>query len=437
MFRSMLSSAALVGAVTAGVKAVGFAKEIVVASHFGTSDVMDCFTSAFVLWSFVFGVLGGAMPDALVPVDRRVRKKDSLQASDQLAADITAIYLLKLLIVCAVVYFLAPLIIPFYCIEYSAEKQLMTLRLFRLLTPFAVFMGATLIFTMLLQANKRFLVSTLAPIFGPAAAILAILIGYNSLGIHSMVLGAATGSALTLVLLWYWYVREISSLPFHRFNPKLSANHRLVISASIPFLLSCLVQLSTSIVDTGMAAWLEPGSVSVRSFASRTCQIGLTLVATAITSAFYPYLADLVADQNWSKLRSTVLRFSALVVIFSIPLIAAIWLFAEPIVGLIYERGEFSVEDTVRVASVLRWLSLQIPFYILAILGARVNCAILASKFMLLSACVNIVVNMVLNYVLIRFAGMGVEGIALSTVITYAVSAIMLYWHFLRKISSC
>ncbi len=433
LFRSILSGIFTIGGLTAAVKAVGLVKELLVASHFGVSDTIDAFTSAFALWSFVFGVLAGAMPDALLPVYSKAKKMGGGVAADRLAVSASWIYFAKLLIVCAGAYWVAPWVLPWCCLEYSEAKRQTTLELFRNLTPFAIFMGASLHLIMLLQANKRFILAASAPALVPAGAILGMWLGFDSLGIDALVIGTVFGSGAQFLLLYGVFFGRHCGISLAEPGGWWTPEIQLVIHASIPFLLSGVVQLSTSIIDTGMAAWLDPGSVAVRAYAVRATMLGLTLASTAITQAIYPYLADLVAEESWGRLRRMILQFSGLVVAGSIPVIGAIWLGSEWIVRVLFERGEFDSGDTVRVASVLRWSCLQIPFYVLAVLGARVNCAMLASKFMLASAVINVAVNTSLNYIFIRYANMGVEGIAFSTVLTYAVSAATLYLYFFYR----
>ena len=96
------------------------------------------------------------------------------------------------------------------------------------------------------------------------------------------------------------------------------------------------------------------------------------------------------------------------------------------------ERGNFTSTDTQRVAAVLRFYSLEIPFYIIAVLASRVVVALRASNFMLLTTVVNLTANILLNYLFIQF--FGVKGIALSTAVVYFLSALMLYAYILAAV---
>ncbi len=425
--RKILSGVLTVGLLTAGVKAVAFVKELLVASQFGTSHVMDAFTSAFVIWTFVVSLIGGALPDALVPVYAKVRTK-SERAARKLALGSIWIYFAQILGLTLLVLLCGQLIVPLFTREYSPEKQQLTLHLFRLLAPFSLLWGMSHLMTALLQARKRFVLASLAPACIPASAILALAFCCGPFGIQGLVFGILAGAALQLGLLFAGYFRGFSATEIFRPNAMWTPEMRSVLRTSYPYLLSGLVMGSVLLVDVGMAAWLDPGSVSALAYAERVCAIGMTLAATATTEAFFPYLSDLVAREQWTKLRDTVIRFSKLIFGVMSLVVAALWIGSDWLVSLLFERNEFTSQDSARVGGILRWLSLQIPFYIMAVLGARVICAMLASKVILLTSCVNLILNIACNYLLIRL--MGVEGIALSTSIVYCVSAIMLFAYF-------
>ncbi|MEM7012356.1 MAG: lipid II flippase MurJ, partial [Verrucomicrobiota bacterium] len=255
-----------------------------------------------------------------------------------------------------------------------------------------------------------------------------LIFGSGSLGIHALIFGTVIGALLQAVLLYVHFFRNHCQKIGFSLKSWLSEDMRLVVKTMIPYLLAGVVMESTVIVDVGMAGMLDSGSVSVLTYAERVCAIGLTLALTAVSGAIYPYLADLVAQERWIELRRTIYRFGGLTLVGSIPVIGIIWGGSEWIVGTLFERGEFTSDDTARVSVVLRWLSLQIPFFILAVLGSRVVCAMLASKFMLFTTFVNLGLNILFNYLFMQWIGLA--GIALSTSMVYAFSAFMLFAYF-------
>lgn len=90
------------------------------------------------------------------------------------------------------------------------------------------------------------------------------------------------------------------------------------------------------------------------------------------------------------------------------------------LVSLLFERGAFTADDTVRVAGVMRWGLLQMPFYF----GVLVLVQLLASqnryRIMASIAVANFLLKAAMNHVLAPV--MGVNGIMLATGLMYLLS---------------
>lgn len=421
--RRILASIFTVGALTGVVKLVAFGKELVSANRFGTSFEMDAFTSAFTLWSFVIGIIGSALPDALVPVYSKAKTRACHQA-DELAVYAIWIYIAKLLLLTVTASALAPWIIPWYTSNFSPEKQAVTLRFFWHLSPFCLFWGSSLLFTILLQANKKFAVASAAPVIIPAFAT-ALMLTAPGLGIYSLIYGTLAGALLQLILIASLFFHGHCALSPLGVRRALTPDMLLVLRTMTPYMVAGVLMGSAALVDFGMAAWLDEGSVAVLGYGLKLTAIFLTLAVAASTEAFFPYLSDLVAQEKWKQLNDTALRFSALLLAASLPVVALLWLFPTPIVRLVFEHGAFGPEDTRRVAHLLSWLGLQIPFHLLAVFASRIVCALMASRFMLITTIVNLLTNIAANLFFVRI--LGLQGIALATAIVYLLSTVMIY----------
>jgi putative peptidoglycan lipid II flippase len=119
--------------------------------------------------------------------------------------------------------------------------------------------------------------------------------------------------------------------------------------------------------------------------------------------------------------------------VVSIPAVAALAFFTEPLIRLLFERGAFTPETTIAVSRVQLWLLPQIPFYVLAMLGARVLSALDGNAVVLRIAAINLAMNVLGNYVLMRWYG--VAGIAMSTSLMHVVAMLVTLWAIRRKLA--
>jgi putative peptidoglycan lipid II flippase len=93
-----------------------------------------------------------------------------------------------------------------------------------------------------------------------------------------------------------------------------------------------------------------------------------------------------------------------------------------PLFQLFLQRGLFTAADTFQVARFHFWFALQIPFHLVAMLGARMLNAIGRSHLVMWAGATNLALNVLGNVLLVRW--MGLDGIALSTSIVLCVSCL-------------
>jgi putative peptidoglycan lipid II flippase len=97
---------------------------------------------------------------------------------------------------------------------------------------------------------------------------------------------------------------------------------------------------------------------------------------------------------------------------------------SRPLVALGFQHGAFTAADPALVARVQACYLLQVPIFLVGILHVRVISSMNQNRFLLRINAVNVVANVVLDYVLLRV--LGIAGIALATTLVYALSTALL-----------
>jgi putative peptidoglycan lipid II flippase len=109
----------------------------------------------------------------------------------------------------------------------------------------------------------------------------------------------------------------------------------------------------SAFLDTWLASFLVSGSISYLYYANRVFQLPLALFAIATSIALFPMVAKAIKNKDVSKANSLMKKSAT--ILFSILFIStAIGVgFANEIVWLLFERGEFSSADTLMTSQVL------------------------------------------------------------------------------------
>ncbi|HEV2382128.1 MAG TPA: lipid II flippase MurJ [Terriglobia bacterium] len=399
------------------------AKELAVANFFGRGDALDAYLTAYVLPSFVVNIVAGSFNSAVIPTFVEVRERDGAAAAQRLFSSAMVWSLAVLGALSLLLAALAPWYLPLLGSGFTVAKLLLTRKLLYLLLPLVVMSAITVNGTAVLNAGERFALPALLPILAPLGGLAALLAFGRTWSIYALAAGTVAGTALQA-----WGLARtarshgISLRPrWYGLDPKL----RQVIGQYVPMVAGALLMSSTDLVDQSMAAMLPPGSVSALSYARKIVTVLVVVGAMPLGAAALPYFSEMAAKQDWASCRKTLRTYSGLVALVTVPATVGLFLFAQPLVRILFQRGAFTAHDTLIVARTEAWLALEIPFYVLATLGVRLVSALKRNGALMAITALNTVLNAVLNWVLMR--RYGVAGIALSTSIVYLVSCALVF----------
>jgi putative peptidoglycan lipid II flippase len=399
-------------------------KELAVANYFGRGDALDAYLIAYVLPSFVVNIVAGSFNSAVIPIFIEVREREGARAAQRLFSGAMVWSLVVLGVIAILLAALAPWYLPLLGSGFTAAKLLLTQKLLYLLLPLIVMSAITVNGTAVLNAGERFALPALLPILAPLGALAFLFALGRTWSIYALAVGTVLGTVLQAAgLAWTARSHGISLVPrWYGLDPKL----RQVIGQYAPMVAGALLMGTTDLVDQGMAAMLPAGSVATLGYARNIVSARVVVGAMPLGAAALPYFSEMAAKEAWASCRQTLRTYSGLVVLVTVPITAGLFIFAQPLVRILFQRGAFTPHDTIVVARTEAWLALEIPFYVLATLGVRLVSALKRNGVLMGIAAWNTTLNAVLNWVLMR--RYGVAGIALSTSIVYVVSCSLIFF---------
>jgi putative peptidoglycan lipid II flippase len=415
--RRILSSAALLGGATVVAKLAALAKDWLVARQLGAGDELDAYLVAFLLPSYAVVVLAHSFASAFVPTYIRSWTGQGLAAAQRLAGRVMAVGAGLLAIVMLVLLATARYVLPLVGASFDAAKLDLTVSLSYPLAGVVLASGLSAMLAAVLVAHERFGAVALAPVAIPLGT-LAVFAAFNErFGVGALAAGTLAGFVAELCILIFATWR-LGLLAWPRFGLEREVRH--VGVQYWPLALGGLLMSSSLVVDQSMAASLGSGQVSILNYGGKIVAVVLSAVAVSLSTVLFPRFSRLIAAGRTGELERMIRWYAGAIVLASILPVALLAIFSRPLVQLLFQRGAFTAETTAAVAQVQLWLLPQIPFYVLAMLGARLLSALDANQIVLRIGALNLVVNVVGNYVLMQW--FGVRGIAMATSIMYAVA---------------
>jgi putative peptidoglycan lipid II flippase len=431
--RRIFGAIVTISSLTAVIKLVNIAKEILVASRFGTSDQLDAFLIAFMIPTFCIGIVANSFNAALIPTFIRVRENQGMAAAQRLFANTTLFSISLLALLSVLLAFCVPQILAVVAGGFGPEKLLLTRRLFYCLLPIVVLNGISTTWSAIINAGERFVLTAVAPVMRPLALVLFLFLCYRQLGVFAMAAGTVTGVVLEIILLGFALRRRgIGIVP--RWHG-MSEEFRLVLRQYLPISASVFFMSSAAVIDQSFAARLLPGSVSVLSYGNKIVSLLLELSATALGTAVLPHFSRMIAGNDWDGFRHTLKTYGRVILCCSIPVVALLVIFSEPLVAFAFRRGAFTAADATMAASIQSIYALQIPVYMLCIMVVRAISAVNLNKVLMWAGAQNLVCTIGFDYLFVRM--FGICGIPLSGLCVYLAGltfAGTLLWRHLRRV---
>jgi len=427
--RQIFRAAASVTAVGIVVKLVATGKEIAVAGVYGRSDAMDAFLAAALLPGLLINLISESMNQALVPTLIRVREQEGHAQAQRLLSS-SMLWVCALLGAVSVLMALAARgFFPLIASHFPPAKLDLSIRMFYGLLPVVLITGVATNCTAVLNTFGRFAWPALAPVLVPITILTAALAWGGRFGIWTLVYATLAGSLIHAAVVVG--MMEAGGYSFRLRWHGMTEAAREVTQQYGPVLLSAVLAASGLLVDQSMAAMLPTGSVSALVYGNRFVSVAIALLAGAVSTAVTPYFSRMIARQDWRGCRHTIRTWVRITAMISVPLAVLLIAASRLVVRIAFQHGAFGPRDTSVVASVMAMYAIQIPFFVVSRVFYRFIIAMRRTDLALYCGMLNLVLDILLNLVLMRW--LGVAGIALATSL-WTISTLFFLWYWTSKL---
>lgn len=433
--RRLARSTAVFSGATAISRALGLVREMVSAYFFGVSGLINAFTVAIQIPNLVRALVAdAALSGAFVPVFSELLERGERQRAWRVASTLFWLTLLVLGGVTALFILLAPLLMrPFG--EPGGDFEL-AVGLSRVLFPIVVLLGLSGIVVGTLNTYHHFALPALAPVAWNLVIVLGLLVGVPRISDESgelyLYAGVVLLGTLVQLLLPVPWLRRLDgrlTLVLDWRDPAV----RRVLVLMLPVTLTIGLINVNFLVDTLFASrLLDPElAPTVIDKAFRLYMLPQGIFAVAVTTVLFPTLARLAARGDVPGLRHALDGGIRQIAFLLVPAGLVSIALAEPIVRLVYQRGQFTAEDTVLVAQCLQAFSLGLVFNGWMLILNRAFYAVQTNWVPTAIALGAVGLNAGLDAIFYR---VGIWGIPLATSAVNVVGAATLLWMMRRRV---
>jgi len=351
-------AAGVVSALTVLSRITGLARDMVVGYLFGAGTGADAFFVAYRIPNlFRRFVAEGAATAAFIPIFTGYLTAGPRTEADRAARVLATTMGVVLAVLAVLGVLLAGPITALFAPGFEAVpgKLALTVDLTRLVFPYLFLIGMVAAAMGILNSLRSFAAPAYAPIVMNVAMLLVALALTPWLGVYALAIGVLAGGVAQLL-------SQVPALRGHGIplRPLWEPGHPAVRRLGIllfPTLFGSAVYQINVMVSTMFASLLPTGSVAYLWYAERLFEFPLGVFAVALSTAALPSFAAL-AKRDRAEFRDTVVFALRLTTVIALPAAVGLALTAEPVVSVLFLRGEFSAADAAETSLAVRYFAL-------------------------------------------------------------------------------
>lgn len=400
---------------------LGFVREAIMASKFGANEITDAYLTTLLLFDIAIAanlsILSGTLS-----YSAEIKKLKNISGS----LSKVGLKSFAALFVCSLLFYpLADKLIPLIFTRSQATAQIIieASRLFLILTSFLVANG---VFSALLQMKGNITNPGRLIIFLNVSSIAFLILFTKYFGIVSLPLGFLFGGVLFFVYQLY-LIQRIQ--PVESDNSDTNKFNMLGWGAVVLMVFgNSLLPSVSGLLERYFAYSFVEGTFSHYQYAAKIMLLPLTIFSFAISTSLLPIQTKSIAEGNEKEFLNATnngILFSVVTSSFFVLLFSVL---AEPIIQLIYQRGHFTLHDSMETSFALKVMSLGLIPFLLNPVIANIFYSLKAIKSVILINLVFILIHAIVLVIFSKtFSGIKTLSIAWTIFVWINNSALLYY----------
>ena len=426
---NVMRSAGVVSAAVFLSRISGLVREMIMARLFGAGEAYDAFLLGFRIPNLARDLFAeGALSSAFVPVfTRYLTTKGKREAAE--LSNLVATALLVVGGICVLGIVFSPQLVWLLASGFARVpgKFALAVTLTRIMFPFLLLVALAAQAMGILNSLNQFGIPALSSTFFNIGSVaFGLGFGYTAgrwMGM-SLIMSMAWGVVVGGAVQWLFQAPSLYRAGI-AYRPRIDFAHpglRNILRLMGPAILgNAAVQINV-LVNTNFASSITDaaghvinGPVSWLSYAFRFMQLPLGLFGVAIASATLPAISRSAALQQMDEFRLTLSRSLGMVLLLTIPSSVGLAVLGPSMIGAVYQWGRFRAADTHQTAQALACYAVGLAGYSAIKILAPAFYALNDARTPMLVSLVSILVNLAAASSMVKLAGLGHLGLALST----------------------
>ena len=414
----------------------GFIRDIFIAGFLGAGIFSDIFLIAFKLPNLFRRITAeGALTSAFLPIYSKLKTQNGEVLAFIYFKKVLYRVVFSLFILMIIFQIIMPFIIHFLAPGFLNNQNVIeqTTTLSRITIIFMPLISIVAILGVATNVSGKFWVLAFTPTILNTSIILGCFFINDYWTIKSLPLAIATvfGGLIQIIFILIM-IKKFKIFNFKNLEKNISDRN---INKQIQFQLSQtwkkflpaafgggILQINL-LVDTILASLLGFGSISYLYFADRIAQLPLGIIGIALGTTLLTSLSKSIASKDTNQFSKELIISLKIGLFFSIPAALVFINFSDLLIKVLFERGEFSFQETIQTSHALLAYAFGVPAFILLKSCQPAFLAEGNTKTPMYIGFVILILNIILSFSLMFF--LKHAGIALATSIVSWIGTII------------
>jgi len=412
-------------------KVFGFVREMVIAAYYGATWQTDAYNMAINLISLLTAIVMAAISAVIIPIYIQKKVQQSNDEARLFASNLLCITSLCYIIISALGIIFAPQIISVFAPFFNKETATLTVNLMRIMFTAAVGLNIVEFLSLISRANEKFIVPSLVGFPITIVVVLFTVLYSESMGIYTLVYAFIAYTFVQVIML------IVSLRGVFKFSFTINftnGDFNNVIMLSLPIFFNVAIREINVAINRILASGLPVGSLSAMNYANVLRNLPDMIITFSLATVIFPMLSKYAAENNFVSFKQLASKAVSLVFITLLPVISVSLYYSNDIVRLVYERGAFTSDNTDLTAYIFIFAIVSIVFSTGASVLSNAFYGAQDTKTPQIAMAVMVLVNIVLNFILVRY--MFAAGLVFASSIAFAIFFILLIILFRQKFGS-
>ncbi len=418
----MQKTAFLLMIITILSKILGFGRELVMANFYGTGDVANAFIVAFTIPTVLFNFIGVGVTTGYIPMLSRIEKEQGIDSGHRFTSNLLNLLMLIAVVICALGIIFAQPLVKLFAWGFTGEVLALATYFTRFMMV-AVF-GAALsaVFRGYLNYKDNFIVPASTGFIMNIFTISAIVLSAT----QKNLLFLAAGAGFAQLVQYVFFAPSVKKAGYvhSKYLNWKDPHVKYLVMLALPIIVGVAVADINTMIDRLLASLIAEKGIAVLTYANRLLGFVSGIVIVSISTAIFPTLSRMAEARKIRDMKRTFCQSISLMNLLVLPSMVGFMLFAEPIVDLLFVRGQFTTQDGVMVASALFFYAPSLIGIAYRDILSRMFFAMHDTRTPAVNAVIMVILNVFFSILLSRFIGL--DGLALGTSIATIIGSFIL-----------